>query len=39
MWASVVIITVASVLLYSVISAIETYVLARFAPGQSRQVL
>ena len=39
MWASVMIITVASVVLYSFISGIETYVLARYAPGQSRQVL
>jgi ABC-type nitrate/sulfonate/bicarbonate transport system permease component len=39
MWAAVVIITVASVLLYSLISGIETYVLARYAPGRSRQVL
>jgi ABC-type nitrate/sulfonate/bicarbonate transport system permease component len=39
MWASVVIITVASVVLYSVISGIETFVLARYAPGRSRQVL
>ena len=39
MWASVMIVTVASVVLYSIISGIETYVLARYAPGRSRQVL
>jgi len=39
MWAAVMIVTVASVVLYSVISGIETYVLARYAPGRSRQVL
>ncbi len=39
MWASVVLVVVAAVLLYSVISGVETLVLARYAPGQSRQVI
>jgi ABC-type nitrate/sulfonate/bicarbonate transport system permease component len=39
MWASVVLVVIASVVLYSIISGIETLVLARYAPGQNRQVL
>lgn len=39
MWASVVLVVIASVILYSIISGIETLVLARYAPGQNRQVL
>jgi ABC-type nitrate/sulfonate/bicarbonate transport system permease component len=38
-WAAVVLVAVASVLLYSLISGLETLVLARYAPGQNRQVL
>jgi len=39
MWASVVLVVVAAVILYSVISGVETLVLARYAPGQNRQVI
>ncbi len=38
-WAAVVLVVLASVILYSAISAVETLVLARYAPGQTRQVL
>jgi ABC-type nitrate/sulfonate/bicarbonate transport system permease component len=38
-WAAVVLVVLASVILYSAISAVETLVLARYAPGQNRQVL
>ena len=39
MWASVVLVVVAAVILYSLISGVETLVLARYAPGQNRQVI
>jgi len=39
LWSATLLVTLASVLLYTVISAIETLVLARYAPGQSRRVL
>jgi ABC-type nitrate/sulfonate/bicarbonate transport system permease component len=39
MWASVVLVVVAAVVLYSVISGVETLVLDRYAPGQNRQVI
>jgi ABC-type nitrate/sulfonate/bicarbonate transport system permease component len=39
LWASVVIVTVASVVLYSIISGVETLVLERYAPDQTRRVL
>jgi hypothetical protein len=38
-WAAVVLTVLASVVLYSIISGLETLVLARFAPGQNRQVI
>jgi ABC-type nitrate/sulfonate/bicarbonate transport system permease component len=38
-WASVVLVVVASVVLYSVISGVEALVLTRYAPGQNRQVI
>ena len=39
MWSAVVLIVIASVILYSIISGLETLVLARYAPGQNRQVI
>ena len=39
MWASVVLVVVAAVILYSLISGVETLVLARYAPGQNRRVI
>jgi ABC-type nitrate/sulfonate/bicarbonate transport system permease component len=39
MWASVVLVVIAAVLLYSVLSGLETLVLDRFAPGEARRVL
>jgi len=39
MWASVVLVVTAAVILYSVISGIESLVLQRYAPEQSRQVI
>jgi len=39
MWASVVLVVTAAVILYSAISGVETVVLQRFAPEQSRQVI
>jgi ABC-type nitrate/sulfonate/bicarbonate transport system permease component len=39
MWASVVLVVVAAVLLYSLLSGIETLVLDRYAPGQNRRVI
>jgi ABC-type nitrate/sulfonate/bicarbonate transport system permease component len=38
-WSAVVLTVIASVILYSVISGLETLVLARFAPDQNRQVI
>lgn len=39
LWSATLLVTIASVLLYTVISAVETVVLARYAPGESRRVL
>lgn len=39
MWASVVVVVVAAVILYSVLSGIETLVLDRYAPGQNRRAI
>ena len=39
LWAATFLVTLASVILYTIISAIETLVLARYAPGKSRRVL
>ena len=39
LWAATFLVTFASVILYTIISAIETVVLARYAPGKSRKVL
>jgi ABC-type nitrate/sulfonate/bicarbonate transport system permease component len=38
-WSAVVLTVVASVILYSIISGLEALVLARYAPGQNRQVI
>ena len=38
-WSAVVLTVIASVILYSIISGLETLVLARYAPNQARQVL
>jgi len=39
LWAATFLVTFASVILYTIISAVETVVLARYAPGKSRKVL
>jgi ABC-type nitrate/sulfonate/bicarbonate transport system permease component len=39
LWAATFLVTLASVVLYTIISAVETVVLARYAPGKSRRVL
>jgi ABC-type nitrate/sulfonate/bicarbonate transport system permease component len=39
LWAATFLVTLASVILYTLISAVETVVLARYAPGKSRRVL
>jgi ABC-type nitrate/sulfonate/bicarbonate transport system permease component len=39
LWSTVVVVVVGAVVLYSLISGIETLVLARYAPGQNRQVI
>ncbi len=39
MWASVVLVVLAAVVFYSVISGLETLVLDRYAPGQTRRVI
>jgi ABC-type nitrate/sulfonate/bicarbonate transport system permease component len=39
LWAATFLVTLASVVFYTIISAVETVVLARYAPGKSRRVL